>query len=125
MKGFTLLEFLISTCIFGLLIGLAVPGFGFYIEKNRSDVASTEIFRAYQFAAQIRSRFAFGKPYTVLRPDGQASFTGSMIYCPHNGEAKNVKRVTWNRVGRPYKGIDRNGDGLIEDTNGKPLIKKG
>lgn len=178
MKGFTLLELLITMAIACVLLGLAVPGLGSYLEKNRSDVAVAELFTALLFtrnyavtkvrevelcgsddgqnckkhwskqliafidkndngqaepeevvrvfqleleAAHIRSRIAYGKAYTTFKPNGQASFTGSLIYCPNRNNAKNLRRVTWNRVGRAYRGLDRNGDGVIDDTNGRSL----
>ena len=179
MKGFTLFELLISLAISSILLSIAVPGFGMYIQKSQADVAVSEVFTAFLFArnyavtqvedvqlcgsddgfhcqqqwsqqmiafidrndnkqaepaeiiryfqlelgnASMRSRMAFGRASTTFKPNGQASLTGSMIYCPHNREAKNVKRVTWNRVGRAYKGIDTNGDGIVEDTNGGNLL---
>lgn len=69
----------------------------------------------------ITTRAAFGKPYTILHQSGSASLTGSMIFCAESGTARYANRVTWNRAGRPYKGIDRDKNGFIDDRDGKDI----
>ena len=71
--------------------------------------------------ASMKTRGSSNKIHAVLTASGTAKYTGSMIYCPASGDADFANRVTWNRIGRIYTGIDKNGDGKVEDTNGRPI----
>lgn len=91
---------------------------------NDKEPSATEIIQIHQLKlgqSYIKTRMAFGLAYTQLAADGSAKFTGSMIYCPQNKAANLYRRVTWNRVGRPYFGRDMDKDGIVDDTDGKPL----
>jgi len=44
-----------------------------------------------------------------------------MIYCSNKNTKDFIGRITWNRTGRVYKGIDKNNDNIIDDINGQPL----
>ncbi len=94
-------------------------------DKNGDKAPSaSEIVHIKQLSlgnSYIWSRMAFGKNYFFFEPNGQTSWTGSMVFCPESQKAQHYNRVTWNRVGRPYRGTDKNKDGVIEDTNGKAL----
>lgn len=86
---------------------------------NRS-IEPEEIVYIEQFdhiPGHIITRAAFGAFYTILSPRGSAKLAGSMIYCPENKDPKLVKKVTWNRIGRPYKGVDKDGDGLVDGVD--------
>jgi len=65
--------------------------------------------------AFLRARMAFGRNYMFFEPSGRSSWTGSFIYCNHDSLDTSFNKVTWNRIGRIYKGVDLNHDGQIDD----------
>ena len=98
--------------------------FIFVDKNNNNEPDEEEILKKYSFDLEldyIKSRLATGSKYTVFKPQGNVSWTGSFIYCPNDNKEENFRRVTWNRVGRSYRGRDTNGDGIIEDRNGEVL----
>lgn len=70
---------------------------------------------------QVRTRLGFGLRYMVFNANGSARYLGSLIVCPDRTNDSAIRRVTWNRVGRPYYGRDRDGSGVIENTAGKDM----
>jgi type IV fimbrial biogenesis protein FimT len=92
-------------------------------DKNKKPSAD-EIIRLETISltkGHIETRVAFGVSYTSISSRGSAKYLGSMVYCSKNGQAKLYRRLTWNRTGRPYLGMDRNNDGIIEGANGTAL----
>jgi len=75
-------------------------------------------------AQQVRLRAALNRSYIEFDGNGRARQSGSFIYCPKNGDTRNVKRVTISLSGRMYLGRDNNGDGIIERSDGKPISCK-
>ncbi|MFT6254803.1 MAG: type IV fimbrial biogenesis protein FimT [Granulosicoccus sp.] len=71
--------------------------------------------------ANIKTRLGFGRISVKINSLGQTNLTGSFIYCPPSNKAQYSRRLTWNRVGRSYRGRDTNHDGIIEDTDGKAI----
>ncbi len=69
----------------------------------------------------IKTRIALGRNYTRLNTHGRPSYTGSMLICPEANDPSMYRRITWNQVGRAYRGRDLDDDGIIEDTNGEPI----
>jgi len=96
-----------------------------FIDNNDDKKPSSdEIISQHYFKLKghhIKTRAAFGRPYIKISKRGSAVDHGSFIFCPKNQEPRHYRRVTWNKSGRPYFGRDSNQDGVIEDTNGKPL----
>ncbi len=86
-------------------------------DKNGDNKPSkTEILSLQQFDdthLQFATRASFGKSYTILTPKGSTQLPGSIVYCGKT-HIKYYQRLTWNRVGRPYIGSDKNGDGVID-----------
>ena len=70
---------------------------------------------------QYKSRMSSGVSHTRFLTDGRASGGGTVIYCPNDSVASKYRRMTWNRLGRVYRGSDSNGDGIVEDLEGKEL----
>lgn len=61
---------------------------------------------------------------SILRfdPSGRTSASnGSFTYCPANKESRYARQVVINRGGRVRFSLDRNGDGIHEDSSGNPL----
>lgn len=69
----------------------------------------------------IHWRGAFGRKYLRYQNDGTAMENGSFYYCPANNDNQYAKRVTVNRAGRSYFGLDRNGDGIVENSSGNNI----
>lgn len=93
-----------------------------FIDKNRdNDLSHGDkiVFSQQVLSKQgyMKSRIATGRNYTAFNYLGNAKFVGSFIYCPDNNDARYAARVTWNKLGRPYKGEDFNQDGFIDDTS--------
>lgn len=89
-----------------------------FIDKNHDRQASQdEIIHQFQFKKRDRifkTRMSFGKNQITFTPRGYTSLTGSILLCTQNTQYNH--RVTWNILGRPYLGRDKNKDGQIEDT---------
>ena len=96
-----------------------------FSDDNQNQTADPEeILYSYMInykAGYIKSRIAYGKNYTRIRSHGEASYTGSFLVCQEGGDSRDYRRVTWNLAARTYFGIDRNGDGVIEDTQGSAI----
>lgn len=95
-------------------------------DENDDDVIDTgEIINQVNLdldTSTILTKVSLGKSYIELKPDGTPKQWGNFIYCPNDkSDKKLLRRVTWNRIGRPYYGKDINGDGVVEATNGKAL----
>lgn len=94
-------------------------------DQDSNKIASaTEVMQVVNFDLnqdRIISRFSFGLTSLSLNSRGQATLTGSFIYCPKSKLAQHIRRLTWSRTGRPYFARDSNHDGVIDDTNGKPM----
>lgn len=89
-----------------------------FSDKNNNNlIEPEEIIYMEQFTDMNGSMFtqaAFGLSHTVLSPTGTAKFVGSIIYCPENKDETFARKVTWNRIGRLYKGWDKDGDGVVD-----------
>lgn len=47
--------------------------------------------------------------------------SGNFLYCPHDGDPRNALQLIVNSTGRARYAVDSNGDGVREDSGGKPL----
>lgn len=47
--------------------------------------------------------------------------SGNFLYCPHDGDPRNALQLIVNSTGRVRYAVDSNGDGIREDSGGKPL----
>ena len=72
------------------------------------------------YSGQLKLSASLGKKFIRLKRTGSSQQAGSFIYCDAtNPRASN--RVTISMSGRSYLGRDKNNDGIIELTNGKPI----
>ena len=46
---------------------------------------------------------------------------GSFTYCPDNGDLRHARQLIVNRTGRTRRAVDGDGDGIAEDSRGRPL----
>lgn len=47
--------------------------------------------------------------------------SGNFLYCPYAGDARDALQMIVNSTGRARYAVDSNGDGIREDSSGKPL----
>ena len=69
----------------------------------------------------LRLSASLGRSYLVFNRDGSARQAGSFIYCPASRHRNAARRVTLSLPGRAYIARDRNGDGVVELTSGRPI----
>lgn len=55
-----------------------------------------------------------------FRPDGTAMSYGNVVFCP-SADSRYAAKLIINSMGRVRSARDSNGDGVIEDTAGRPL----
>jgi len=46
---------------------------------------------------------------------------GSFTYCPDSGDLRQARQLILNRAGRTRRAVDSDGDGVAEDSRGRPL----
>lgn len=95
-----------------------------FIDKDADKTLTDkdEVLVMHQFTRKqgyFYSRIASGMHVTAFNALGSAKYAGSFVYCAPNN--KHNHRATWNRLGRSYKGQDKNNDGYIDDTNKKSI----
>ncbi len=62
------------------------------------------------------------KPWLQMTPMGRTHHqNGSFIYCPPNRDPRQARVVIVNKLGHTRHGSDRNGDGVVEYANGRPV----
>ncbi len=89
----------------------------FVDEDNNNQPSEQEIISVHHFTNKpihFITRSGFGRSYTILRPNGAVKLAGSIVYCGDKHTPSSYQRMTWNRVGRPYIGVDRDGDRVID-----------
>lgn len=95
-----------------------------FIDKdvNRAVNSNDTIIHLLQVNSdeQLNLRASFRRSYIQFNEDGSASQAGSFIFCNRQTPSAN-KRVTISMSGRAYSARDRNGDGIVELTNGQPI----
>ena len=72
-------------------------------------------------AQQVQLRAALNRSYIEFDGNGRARQSGSFIYCSKSKDARNSRRVVISLSGRTYLARDKDGDGIIEQANGKPI----
>lgn len=61
--------------------------------------------------------------YLQFRAEGYTNWqNGSFLYCPASGDARNGKVLIINIQGRPAAAADLDGDGVVEQASGEPLV---
>lgn len=60
--------------------------------------------------------------YFGFRATGMArEAIGNIVWCPKDGSVKNAYQIRINMGGRPRIAQDNDGDGIVEDSAGKPI----
>jgi type IV fimbrial biogenesis protein FimT len=84
-----------------------------------------ELVRIYDLAnnsSQIRWGSFQNKHYLEMRANGMTNFqNGTFTVCHESNKIKTAVPVIINTAGRPYFGRDRNNDGILEYSSGKPV----
>lgn len=58
----------------------------------------------------------------VFRPSGLTDWqSGNILYCPPDGNATLARQIILNVQGRARRATDRDGDGIVEDSAGRPV----
>ena len=89
------------------------------LDKEHTKIA---YLRFPKFYGQIYWRAFQNRQYLQLIPSGATRYqNGSFTICPQDGDLSAAQQIIVNRVGRVRYAEDRDGDGLREGSNGKPL----
>ncbi|MBK6290043.1 MAG: GspH/FimT family pseudopilin [Gammaproteobacteria bacterium] len=76
-------------------------------------------------SGEIRWRASGGRNYLRYRPDGGVGEYGNFTYCPRDADPRHARQLVLSATGRPRSSVDTNGDGIVEDRDGKPLACAG
>ena len=84
-----------------------------------------ELVRIYELANQssdIRWGSFQNKQYLEMRANGMTNYqNGTFTVCHENDDINTAVSVIINIAGRPYFGKDRDKDGILEYSSGKPV----
>ena len=59
----------------------------------------------------------------VFRPSGLTDWqSGNFLYCPPDGDATGARQIVLNVEGRARRAVDADGDGVVEDSAGRPVV---
>lgn len=92
--------------------------------RQRKLTQPDQLIRTLEAPKQGKMRGATSnRRYFGFQPDGIANYaTGNLIWCPEDGDARNALQIRINMGGRPILARDTNGDGIVEDAYGKPVV---
>lgn len=71
--------------------------------------------------AHLQWRGSGNRPYLRFTRMGAAEDFGSLTYCANDGRTRHARQIILSMPGRPRIARDSNGDGIVEDSEGKPL----
>ncbi len=84
-----------------------------------------ELLRRYEFmnlGGNIRWRAFQNRQWLQITPLGFTRYqNGNFTFCPDDGDATGARQLIINRSGRMRFAQDRDGDGIVENSRGKPL----
>jgi type IV fimbrial biogenesis protein FimT len=97
----------------------------FVDEDNDREVDSgKQALRYFDFEAgrgRIYWRSFGNRQYLQMTPLGfTKNQNGTFTYCPESGDLSQSWMLILNRPGRARIAVDRDGDGLVEDSRGRP-----
>jgi len=73
--------------------------------------------------ARVYWRSFRNRSYLQINATGLTNWqNGHLLYCPANGDVHFARAVIINAQGRVRNAADSNGDGIVEDANGDPLV---
>lgn len=62
------------------------------------------------------------RSYLSFTPTGLTAWqNGHFRYCPHDADPRHIREIVINPQGRVRRAGDRDGDGVVEDTEGRPV----
>lgn len=88
-------------------------------DENETLVYTLDLSRRQ---GSIRWRSFGNKSYLQWQNNGMTFFqNGNFLYCPANKQEHYAFIIVVNILGRLYFGQDKNGDGIVEDSNGNNI----
>ncbi len=70
----------------------------------------------------IKWRAFQNRQYLQITSQGFTRYqNGNFTYCPHNADPRKALQLVINRTGRTRFARDNDGDGIVEDSQGKPV----
>lgn len=85
------------------------------------------VFRLEPLSAEgtLEFRSFQNRQYLQLNSRGYSNYqNGNFTFCPPNGDPRMARQVIVSLTGRTRFARDKNGDGIAEDSQGKPLSCK-
>lgn len=77
----------------------------------------------FQLPGSIRFQSFQNRQYLQFTAQGFAHFqNGNFTYCSFNRNPARTAQLVLNAVGRARHAIDFDGDGIVEDSSGKPVL---
>ena len=98
-----------------------------FLDANRnaqldSGEAMLGAMAAVEAGATLAWRSFRNRGYLRFEPSGYTAWqNGHFQYCPASGDARHARQIILNAQGRTRSARDRDGDGIREDADGKPL----
>ncbi len=95
-----------------------------FLDSNNNrqwDAAETQVYLQHLGIGALRWRASLGRHYLVFTPSGRTRENGSLYFCPTSHNERQAWTLVINRVGRVYTTVDRNNDGVREDSQGRNL----
>lgn len=91
--------------------------------KNRTLDAGEPLYadEPIEISGRLRWRASAGRHYLRFSGEGWAKEFGTLTYCPQNGRAQHAKALIVSFTGRTRASRDTDGDGIREDSRGRPL----
>jgi Tfp pilus assembly protein FimT len=78
--------------------------------------------QALAVGARLSWRSFRHRPYLAFEASGLTEWqNGSFLYCPASMDPHDARQVVLNPQGRLRQLTDRDGDGIVEDTSGRPV----
>lgn len=94
-------------------------------ELNRYLEAEQQALRYVDFGAsdgRIVWRAFGNRQYLQFTPLGfTRNQNGNFTWCPDSGDQRHARQLIVNRTGRTRRALDSDGDGIPEDSRGRPL----
>lgn len=98
-----------------------------FLDHNRNGILDAEDqaltrLPALHPGARIYWRSFRNRSYLQFQPRGYTAWqNGSFLYCPPDAAPQRARMVILNQQGRTRLARDRDGDGIDEDAEGRPL----
>ena len=98
-----------------------------FADMNKNGIADPEDIVLSAFPPLPQGSQAFwrsfrNKSYLSFEPSGLTSWqNGHFRFCPRDPDPRLIREIVVNPQGRVRRAPDRNHDGVVEDTSGKPV----